>query len=272
MATAKWGQEVAGSNPARPTSRNRCCACDISAAAGLAGDWPGDCAINLPSNPAASCFQPGASIGSLEWVRLELSTCDLPQLPAERHRRLDSSVYDGLVQRFGGRAVFQDVAAIRPGRDFRLAVDQAVDRSDVALVVIGPGWLASDAPGGTAEDSRSRRSLAYRDRCRHGARRASGRRSHGPCGGDRSTQSLRCMEDRTTRSRHRSARRSMRASGFPSSGPECGDRRRVRRRATRVRCDRLYAPRVRTDCPNPPSGASTSASSRRRRGLCRRRF
>jgi len=56
---------------------------------------------------------------------------------------------DALFQRLGPRSVFQDVTAISPGQDYTVAIDRALDDSDAALVVIGPGWLTASAPHGS---------------------------------------------------------------------------------------------------------------------------
>ena len=49
-------------------------------------------------------------------------------------------LFDDLVQRFGEQAVFMDVAAIEPGRDFRKAIDEHVASCGVLLAVIGKHW------------------------------------------------------------------------------------------------------------------------------------
>ena len=56
---------------------------------------------------------------------------------------------DALFQRLGPRSVFQDVTAISPGQDYGVAIDRALDDSDAALVVIGPGWLTASTPHGS---------------------------------------------------------------------------------------------------------------------------
>lgn len=71
------------------------------------------------------------------------------------YRRDDSSGHagrlaDALVQEFGPKNVFQDVAAIGPGRDFASAIEDALGDSEVVLVVIGPKWLAASGPSGKA--------------------------------------------------------------------------------------------------------------------------
>ena len=69
------------------------------------------------------------------------------------YRRDDSAAHagrlrDALADRFGAENVFQDVVAISAGEDFTVAVDRALDDSDVMLVVIGPRWIDSvDAEG-----------------------------------------------------------------------------------------------------------------------------
>lgn len=69
------------------------------------------------------------------------------------YRRSDSEgeagrLFDDLASRFSDKAVFMDVAAIEPGRDFRKAIDQSVANCSVLLALIGLEWLeAKDASG-----------------------------------------------------------------------------------------------------------------------------
>ena len=64
------------------------------------------------------------------------------------YRRSDSEgeagrLFDDLVGRFTDRAVFMDVAAIEPGRDFRKAIEESIHACSVLLAVIGQQWLES---------------------------------------------------------------------------------------------------------------------------------
>lgn len=64
------------------------------------------------------------------------------------YRREDSAdtsgrLYDQLEARFGRQNLFKDVDNIPPGVDFRAYLDNALQMSDVVLVVIGPHWLSS---------------------------------------------------------------------------------------------------------------------------------
>lgn len=68
------------------------------------------------------------------------------------YRREDTSVHagrlsDALAVEFGEDRVFQDVAAIAPGEDFAKAIEDALDVSDVVLVVVGPRWLEPGREG-----------------------------------------------------------------------------------------------------------------------------
>src|SRR5690606_37915230 len=61
------------------------------------------------------------------------------------YRRADSrlvtnGIHDRLVQAFGEKDIFKDVNDIPPGEDFRTVLQQAVETSDVMLVIIGPQW------------------------------------------------------------------------------------------------------------------------------------
>jgi hypothetical protein len=58
-------------------------------------------------------------------------------------------LYDALRHHFGAHNVFMDVDNLRPGVDFVEALDQAVARADVMLVVIGRNWV--DARNGDGE-------------------------------------------------------------------------------------------------------------------------
>ncbi|MET0909820.1 MAG: toll/interleukin-1 receptor domain-containing protein [Ilumatobacteraceae bacterium] len=69
------------------------------------------------------------------------------------YRRGDSSAWSGrlrdvLAARVGEENVFQDVSAVRPGQDFTSAIDGALGRSNVVLVVIGPTWLTAASADG----------------------------------------------------------------------------------------------------------------------------
>ena len=74
------------------------------------------------------------------------------------YRRDDSEgeagrIYDDLLEMFGDRSVFMDVAAITAGRDFRKAIDENVAQCGVLLALIGPGWLeAKNESGGRRLD------------------------------------------------------------------------------------------------------------------------
>lgn len=63
------------------------------------------------------------------------------------YRREDSAGWAGrlvndLAERFGAANVFQDIHSIRPGMDFLDAINDMLQKSDCALVVIGPAWLS----------------------------------------------------------------------------------------------------------------------------------
>jgi hypothetical protein len=49
-------------------------------------------------------------------------------------------IADRLTDRFGEDQVFMDVESIEPGLDFRDVITDAIDRCDILLAVIGPGW------------------------------------------------------------------------------------------------------------------------------------
>lgn len=62
------------------------------------------------------------------------------------YRREDTAgqtgrLFDRLVNHFGRDAVFMDVAGIEPGIDFVDAIETAISRCNIVLVVIGPQWL-----------------------------------------------------------------------------------------------------------------------------------
>ena len=69
------------------------------------------------------------------------------------YRRDDSAgwagrVYDRVSHEFGADAVFMDVEGIRPGENFDTAILENVRGADVALVLVGPNWLAPDPATG----------------------------------------------------------------------------------------------------------------------------
>jgi TIR domain len=70
------------------------------------------------------------------------------------YRREDTSgeagrLADDLAERFGRSSVFIDVDAIAPGADFEARIHQALDASQLAVVLIGNRWLTSKLPDGT---------------------------------------------------------------------------------------------------------------------------
>ena len=48
---------------------------------------------------------------------------------------------DALVREFGEENVFMDLSSLVPGQSFLAEIDEAIDTSDVVLVVIGRQWL-----------------------------------------------------------------------------------------------------------------------------------
>src|SRR4051794_19678564 len=68
------------------------------------------------------------------------------------YRRQDTAgyagrLYDRLAGHFGADRVFMDVEGIEPGLDFVDAIERAVGSCEVLIVIIGPGWLATDSAG-----------------------------------------------------------------------------------------------------------------------------
>jgi TIR domain len=57
-------------------------------------------------------------------------------------------LFDDLTRAFGSESVFMDVADIRPGADFRRAIDESVAHCGVFLAVIGAGWITITSPDG----------------------------------------------------------------------------------------------------------------------------
>lgn len=57
-------------------------------------------------------------------------------------------LFDDLTQHFGDDAVFMDVAAIEPGRDFRRVIDEHVASCGVLLAIIGKIWLTAKDESG----------------------------------------------------------------------------------------------------------------------------
>ena len=63
------------------------------------------------------------------------------------YRRADSNdvvgrIYDRLIQRFPRCDVFRDFDSLRPGLPFPQQLDDAITRSTVSLVLIGPQWVS----------------------------------------------------------------------------------------------------------------------------------
>jgi hypothetical protein len=60
------------------------------------------------------------------------------------YRRTDTDatgrIYDRLVQRYGRETIFRDIDRIRFGVDFRKAVNEALNDTDILLAIVGPNW------------------------------------------------------------------------------------------------------------------------------------
>ncbi len=75
------------------------------------------------------------------------------------YRRSDSEgeagrLSDLLTSRFSDQSVFMDVDSIKPGYDFRRAIEESIQACSVVLVLIGPGWLETpDDHGGRRIDA-----------------------------------------------------------------------------------------------------------------------
>jgi predicted ATPase len=72
------------------------------------------------------------------------------------YRREDSSGYAGRLHdyvkaRFPDRPIFIDIDTIRPGEDFHLRIEKAIDSSSVVVALIGPRW-EGPTPGGRRID------------------------------------------------------------------------------------------------------------------------
>ena len=68
------------------------------------------------------------------------------------YRRDDASghagrLYDSLISRHDVADVFMDVGNIEPGTDFTEAIAQAIETTDVMLVLIGPRWVTAAQDG-----------------------------------------------------------------------------------------------------------------------------
>src|SRR4051812_31787265 len=68
------------------------------------------------------------------------------------YRRDDASylaawLYDRLAEEFGDADVFLDTDSLRPGVDFIEVITDAIANAGVLLVIVGPGWLATDRDG-----------------------------------------------------------------------------------------------------------------------------
>jgi hypothetical protein len=68
------------------------------------------------------------------------------------YRREDSEaitgrIFDRLVAHYGKTDVFRDIDNIPPGVDFLTHIDEALQETDVLIVVIGRRWLGSARPG-----------------------------------------------------------------------------------------------------------------------------
>jgi hypothetical protein len=70
------------------------------------------------------------------------------------YRRADSiavtgRIYDRLVAAFSAKDVFKDVDNIPAGVDFRTVLEDALSKTDILLVIIGPQWASASFPDGS---------------------------------------------------------------------------------------------------------------------------
>ena len=70
------------------------------------------------------------------------------------YRRADAAasagrLFTSLSQYVGPKYIFRDLASIEAGEDFEQAIQDAVEKASVVLIVIGPRWLDLHTPGGT---------------------------------------------------------------------------------------------------------------------------
>jgi predicted acylesterase/phospholipase RssA len=66
------------------------------------------------------------------------------------YRRTDADaitgrIFDRLAQHYGRESVFRDIDNIPPGSDFRDYIDEALKKTSILLVIIGPKWLGARA-------------------------------------------------------------------------------------------------------------------------------
>ncbi len=64
------------------------------------------------------------------------------------YRRSDTAdqagrIYDRLVREFPRAGVFKDVDSVPAGADFRVVIEQAIQKSDVVIAVLGPSWFSA---------------------------------------------------------------------------------------------------------------------------------
>jgi hypothetical protein len=98
--------------------------------------------------------QSGASVQSLRMMAV--SDVEVRRMSNQiflSYRRADSQaacdlIFVSLIQAFGKQEVFRDVNSIAAGADFRFAVEQALKRARVTLILIGPQWLYIADDGG----------------------------------------------------------------------------------------------------------------------------
>jgi hypothetical protein len=84
---------------------------------------------------------------------LELEVVPAPSGIFLNYRREDASghalwLHDRLNAHFGNDRIFMDRTSIRPGTDFVLRIDRAVDSCQALLVLIGRHWTDAAAPDG----------------------------------------------------------------------------------------------------------------------------
>jgi len=139
---AASGTGVANCNPIRNCLLKNCVTSLMHAEdIGLCGRISAEYTQSLSFKDEWALSSEGRTCSICHWLGRHALRCIFVN-----YRRNDTEgeagrLFDYLTTRFSPEAVFMDVAAIEPGRDFRKAIDQSVSTCSVLLAVIGTEWL-----------------------------------------------------------------------------------------------------------------------------------
>jgi TIR domain len=80
--------------------------------------------------------------GMRNWLRETPSRRIFVSYRREDTRHMAGRLFDRLAERFGQANVFMDVDSLEPGADFSQAIEQAIQKCDVLIALVGRTWIS----------------------------------------------------------------------------------------------------------------------------------